>query len=424
MKFVDECQIEVRAGRGGDGVISFRREKKVPRGGPDGGDGGRGGNVFLRGESGLNTLVHLHQLKIIQAEQGSSGQSKNRTGASGQDLVVKVPLGTLVYERGKLVHDVVSSENYLVARGGVGGHGNARFKSARNPAPRLCENGRPGQKRRLDLSLKVLADVGLVGLPSVGKSSLLGRLSKAKAKVADYPFTTLVPQLGLVKVGDFSFVLADLPGLIAGASQGKGLGHAFLKHIQRTRVILHVLDLGQADDDLSKNYQTIRNELTSFDQRLADLPELVVANKSDCSGFEKRFKTLVQKLGPDQVLAVSAKTGAGLETLKARVTALLEKNRSTAQDQGEELALTIELEQTSEPTLVRRTGPNSFAVTGSEVEKVCQRIPLNSLDNIRRFNRKMRQLGVWDQLAKLAAKPGDSVSIFGHQLTWQSDPDL
>ncbi|WP_127942641.1 GTPase ObgE [Mycoplasma sp. ATU-Cv-703] len=423
MKFVDECQIEVRAGKGGDGIISFRREKKVPRGGPDGGDGGRGGNVFLKGDSGLNTLIHLHQLKIIQAEDGANGQSKNKTGAGGQDLYVKVPLGTLVYERGKLVHDIVKSENYLVAQGGTGGHGNARFKSARNPAPRLCENGRPGQKRRLDLSLKVLADVGLVGLPSVGKSSLLGRLSQAKAKVADYPFTTLVPQLGLVKVGDFSFVLADLPGLIAGASEGKGLGHAFLKHVQRTRVVLHVLDLGKDEGDWWKDYQTIRHELVSFDKRLANLPELVAANKSDCPGFEKRYQSLVQKLGPERVLALSAKTGAGLQTLKQRLANLLEKV-GPVQGSAEETDLVIELTDQTAPTQVRRIGPGSFSVTGSEVEKICQRIPLNSLDNIRRFNRKMRQLGVWDRLAKLGAKAGDNVKIFDHQLTWETDPDL
>lgn len=331
MKFVDEAVITVRAGNGGDGVVSFRREKFVPRGGPDGGDGGRGGSVYLEGEEGLGTLVDFRARALFRAPNGRPGSGANRTGASGEDLVIPVPLGTLVHdlEAGILLGEVVAhGERLMVARGGEGGYGNTRFKSSVERAPRRATPGRPGEERRLRLELRLLADVGLVGLPNAGKSSLLARISRAHPKIADYPFTTLTPQLGVAEDGERKWVAADVPGLVRGASHGVGLGLRFLNHLRRTRLLLHVVDLALPDEtEIDEHVRTIAGELAAFDPALARRPRWLVGNKTDRlteTETRARLGRLVA-LAPEgaRVFAVSAATGAGVAELVGAVTAAL-----------------------------------------------------------------------------------------------------
>lgn len=331
MKFVDEAIVIVRAGGGGDGVVSFRREKYIPRGGPDGGDGGRGGSVYLIGEEALGTLADFRARSLFRAEDGRSGGGNNRTGRSGSDLVIPVPLGTIVHdaETGFILGEViVHGERLLVARGGDGGLGNSHFKSSIERAPRKATPGRAGEERRLRLELRLLADVGLVGYPNAGKSSLLARLSRAHPKIADYPFTTLTPQLGVAQSGEHRWVAADVPGLIRGASRGAGLGLRFLNHLRRTRLLLHVIDLSLSDEgEILDRIQTIVEEIASFDPLLAIRPRWLVANKIDCLSAEDlrdRLSKLSQSLSPSVPLfAVSALTGSGVPALVDAVTSAL-----------------------------------------------------------------------------------------------------
>ncbi|HMM58908.1 MAG TPA: GTPase ObgE, partial [Candidatus Rifleibacterium sp.] len=286
MKFVDEVTIQVSSGSGGNGIVAFRREKFVPMGGPAGGDGGRGGDLIFEATDDLTTLYELSFTRIYKAEDGGHGQQKNMAGANGSDLTVKVPVGTLVYdlESGQLLIDLDhKGQREIIARGGRGGWGNARFATAVRRTPRIAEKGEPGKTLRLRLELKLLADVGLVGLPNAGKSTFLRAVSNARPKVADYPFTTLTPSLGIVKPeGLPSFCMADIPGLIEGAHQGTGLGTQFLRHIERTRVLLHLVDVSQLDmEDITRNYDVIMAELREFSEELADKPVVVAANKMD-----------------------------------------------------------------------------------------------------------------------------------------------
>lgn len=330
--FVDEARIYVEGGAGGNGCVAFRREKFVPRGGPAGGDGGRGGNVRLRADPGLSTLLDFHYRRHFRAGRGEHGSGNNRTGADGEDIVIPVPVGTVVRdaETGELLGDLVEpGQELVVARGGRGGWGNARFASPRNRAPRRAEPGQPGEARWLRLELKLLADAGLVGMPNAGKSSILARVSAARPKVADYPFTTLEPCLGVVAVpGGGSFVLADIPGLIEGAHAGKGLGHRFLRHVERTRVLVHVLDLGApAERDLYRDYVTINQELERYQPDLARRPQVVVANKVDLPGARERLEELRARLPGVAVRGVSALTGEGIPEMIGEVARLLARER-------------------------------------------------------------------------------------------------
>ncbi|MEP0826961.1 MAG: GTPase ObgE [bacterium] len=314
--FIDYAEIEVIAGHGGPGAISFRHEKYVPKGGPDGGNGGRGGSVIFRADSNLATLLDFRYKKIYRAENGQPGQGGLKTGRDGDDIVIRVPVGTLIInlETGQPIADLSQEgKEVLVARGGIGGRGNAQFKSSVNQAPRHAEKGRPGETVKIALELKLLADVGLVGLPNAGKSTLLSRLSDARPKIADYPFTTLVPNLGIVRLREFkSFVLADIPGIIEGAAEGKGLGIQFLKHIQRTRVIIYLIDIFTADD-IDKTLEILKNELYQFDRELLKRPHLVVLNKIDLLD-PKRLKAISKKVSPDYIFC-SAQSGAGIKEL-------------------------------------------------------------------------------------------------------------
>lgn len=341
MKFVDEATIRVQAGNGGHGALSFRREKYVERGGPDGGDGGNGGSVYIVADASMNTLADFRVARKFRAESGQGGAGRNRTGRSGDDLDVRIPCGTVVHDidTGEFICDLTEDgQRQKVAEGGCGGFGNARFKSSTNRAPRKTTNGTPGEARHLSLELKVLADVGLLGMPNAGKSTLIAAMSEAKPRIADYPFTTLHPNLGVVRVGRLqSFVMADVPGLIEGASGGAGLGIRFLKHLQRTRLLLHVVDIAPLDEsiDPADSVRAIKAELERFSDELAAMPRWLIINKIDLLAAEelqKRRDKLVAKLQWDgPVFEVSAATGEGTESLAQAVMRELERLLADAQ---------------------------------------------------------------------------------------------
>jgi GTP-binding protein len=329
MKFIDEAKIELHAGKGGDGAAHFRREKYIPRGGPDGGDGGRGGSVWARADRNVNTLIDYRFARIHRAENGARGLGKDRYGAAGRDIELRMPVGTVIRdeETGDLVADLAKDgERALLARGGQGGRGNIHFKSSINRAPRQFTRGEPGESRKLALELRVLADVGLLGLPNAGKSTFIRAVSSARPKVADYPFTTLSPSLGVVRVGEASFVIADIPGLIEGASEGAGLGHQFLRHLARTRVLLHIIDLTQ--DDPARDAKVIAAELKKYEQTLHKKPRWLVFNKIDAvEDADARIKKILGQLRWKRpwfkVAAISA-TGTG-EACKAIARELAKK---------------------------------------------------------------------------------------------------
>jgi len=325
MKFVDEAEIDVRSGKGGDGCVSFRRERYVPKGGPDGGDGGRGGSVILKADRQLSTLLDHRYTRHYHADNGRPGMGKDRYGAAGKDLTVQVPVGTLVYDRdtNQLLSDLDRHAAELVAaRGGAGGRGNLRFKTPTQRAPTKAEPGQPGEERRLRLELKLLADVGVVGFPNTGKSTLVSRISRAKPKIADYPFTTLVPTLGVVAAGDHdSFVIADVPGLIEGAHQGAGLGHRFLKHVERCRVLVHLLTWEPGEDPdphaLVKRFDSLEREMELFDPDLATKPRVIAISKIDLSEVRSILEAVTELLAPRKLplIPVSSVTGEGLDRL-------------------------------------------------------------------------------------------------------------
>ena len=342
--FIDEATIRVKAGDGGNGCVAFRREKFVPRGGPSGGDGGKGGDVIMESSERHNTLVHFRFNPEYKAQRGRHGEGSNKTGREGENVVLKVPVGTLVYdaETGEKVHDFSHpDERIIVARGGRGGRGNAQFATSTHQAPREHEEGRPGEERVLRLELKLLADVGLVGYPNVGKSTLISRISAARPKIADYPFTTLQPNLGVVVVGtppdDQSFVVADIPGLIEGAHDGAGLGTQFLRHIERTRLLVHLVDVSDASGrpDPVKDVEVIMGELGSFGAKLEQKPMIMVASKTDIANKDKlaKLKRYCKKRGL-QLFAISAVTGKGIEELKYAIAKMVQEVRTQPADEN------------------------------------------------------------------------------------------
>ncbi len=343
---VDQAEIHIRAGKGGDGCVSFRREKYIPRGGPDGGDGGDGGSVFVVARRHIETLLDFAGQHHWKAKNGQPGIGKNCAGPSAADLTIELPVGTLIHDRetGVLIKDLSTpDEPVCIAEGGKGGRGNARFASPTNQVPRQFEEGTPGQERSLSLELKLIADVGLVGLPNAGKSTLLSRLSKAKPKIADYPFTTLKPQLGIVELSDGRrFVMADIPGLIEGAHQGAGLGDEFLKHIERTRIVLHVVDIASdlATMAPEKAYATIRRELSKYSTALAEKPEIVAANKTDLCEDDDQAEDFAKSVG-SEVLPISAASGKGVGQLAERLWQLVRSEKDDIPAETEEVELPV-----------------------------------------------------------------------------------
>lgn len=316
MKFIDEAKVFIKSGDGGDGCLSFRREKYIEFGGPDGGNGGRGGNIYVQGVKGLNTLVDFRFQKHFRAKKGVHGAGRKRNGAAGKDIVLKLPLGTQIYEDDELIEDIVSIKKILLFEGGKGGLGNTNFKSSTNRAPRKITLGEKGYEADVVFKLKLIADTGLIGLPNAGKSSFMKKLTAAKTKVGDYPFTTIVPKLGVMRKGDSEKIIADIPGLIEGAHTGTGLGFQFLRHIERCTSIIHILDV--AEENVVSNYKTIRNELKSYNVDLKNKPEIVVLNKSDLLENEdiKKVKKSLMKITKNKVYIISTITNEGIDELK------------------------------------------------------------------------------------------------------------
>ncbi len=411
--FLDETLIKVAGGKGGDGVISFRREKYVPRGGPDGGDGGRGGHIILQVDEGLNTLAYFRNRKDFQASDGSAGRGGNKHGAQGKDLIIKVPPGTAVYnnETGALEADLKEpGQEYLLVRGGTGGKGNARFATSTNRAPRKAEKGEEGEYKEIRLELKLLAEVGLVGLPNAGKSTLLSKVSSSRPKIASYPFTTLQPMLGVVDYQEGTMVWADLPGLLEGAHKGVGLGHRFLKHIERTRVILFIIDgSGLAGHDPMEAINILEKELGNYSEGLIKRPRLLVINKADLVETRENLPAIEEELHKrtQDFCVISAATGEGLDILLEKVHVLLQE------------APVPEIERPAVKKAVMREEPpynivrenDRFTVQGGQAQKRIERTDFSSEESVQELLGWLKHKGLYEALQEKGIKEGDTVII-------------
>ena len=424
--FLDEVKIFVRSGDGGNGLVAFRREKYVPKGGPAGGDGGRGANVVFIVDEGLRTFMDYRYQKKFVAPNGENGMSKGMHGRKSKDLYLKVPPGTVIRDTdtGEVLADLVEHEQeVVVARGGRGGRGNCRFATPSNPAPEIAENGEPGEERNLTLELKLMADIGLVGFPSVGKSTLLSITSKAKPKIADYHFTTLAPNLGVVETKDHkSFVMADLPGLIEGASQGVGLGHQFLRHIERTKVIVHVVDMSATDGrDPYEDYKIINQELAEYNMRLLERPQVVVANKMDipvASENLKEFKKQLENDGEDvDIVEISAFTRSNIDNLLYKVSDILDNTDPNmlyeldTEEESMENRVLYKHKPKDETFKITRDDTGAYVVSGPGIERAFLMTDFNRDASVRRFAQQMRSMGVDDALRDRGCKNGDTVKI-------------
>lgn len=425
--FLDQVTIDVKAGKGGDGMVAFRREKYVPDGGPAGGDGGRGGDVILIVDEGLRTLMDFRFNRHFKAQPGENGMSKGMHGRGSEDTYVKVPQGTTVRdaETGALLGDLIENgQTLVVAKGGRGGRGNIRFASPRNPAPEIAENGEPGQERKIELELKVLADVGLVGFPSVGKSTLLSVISSARPKIGAYHFTTLVPNLGMVTTSDGrSFAAADLPGLIEGASQGVGLGTQFLRHIERTRVILHVIDMsGMEGRDPYEDYLAINKELSTYNLRLLERPQIIVANKMDMPDAQENLVKFKEQLNKEKedvfaddipVFPISGVTRQGLDALLNATADLLEVTPEFPlyEEELEEETVHYGFNPEGPEFQIDRDSDATWILSGEKIEKLFQMTNFDHDETVMRFARQLRGMGVDEALRARGAKDGDLVRI-------------
>ncbi|EHL73366.1 GTPase ObgE [Bacillus smithii] len=423
--FVDQVKIYVKGGDGGNGMVAFRREKYVPKGGPAGGDGGKGADVVFEVDEGLRTLMDFRYQRHFKAPRGENGMSKNQHGKNAEDMVVKVPPGTVVIDDDtkEVIADLTEhGQRVVVAKGGRGGRGNTRFATPANPAPEICEKGEPGEERYVVLELKLLADVGLVGFPSVGKSTLLSVVSRARPKIADYHFTTIVPNLGVVETEDGrSFVMADLPGLIEGAHQGVGLGHQFLRHIERTRVIVHVIDMSASEGrDPYEDYVTINNELKEYNLRLTERPQIIVANKMDIPEARENLKRFKEKLQEDYpVFPISAATREGIRELLFAIADKLEETPEFPLHDAEEKQgvhrVVYKYERPEEEFTITRDPDGAFVLSGAKIEKLFKMTDFTRDESIRRFARQMRSLGVDEALRAKGAKDGDTVRLLDYE---------
>lgn len=424
MKFIDQVSIYAAAGKGGDGVVAFRREAHVPKGGPAGGDGGKGGSIIFEATNSLTTLLDLRYNREYKARAGGNGMAKKMHGADADDMIIKVPVGTCVYneDNGKLLCDLVrDGQRVVVCKGGRGGRGNARFATSRNPAPTICERGEPGEAMDLKVELKLLADVGLVGFPSVGKSTLLSVVSKARPKIADYHFTTIVPNLGVVQVKDGrSFVMADLPGLIQGASLGKGLGHQFLRHIERCRVIVHIIDMaGSEGRDPYEDYLQINKELGDYNMGLLDRPQIIVANKMDLDDAEENLAAFQKKVGEDvKIYPIIAPIHEGIDQLLYAIADALDKAPLSVMEDEEDTVVYSFDEDDVPPFEIHQEKPGLWIVTGDRVERLVQMAALYTDDGFNRFARQIRNMGVDEGLRIAGAQDGDVVRIMDFEFTF------
>jgi GTP-binding protein len=436
---IDRAKINVRAGDGGNGSMSFRREKFAPKGGPDGGDGGRGGDVVLKVAPNITSLIEFQYNQKFAAGHGSQGLGRQKTGKSAPRLIIKVPAGTVVWDdyTDEVIADLTEDgETFRVAKGGRGGLGNIHFKTSTRQAPRIAELGEPGEERNLRLELRLIADVGLFGLPNAGKSTLLAASTRATPKIADYPFTTLEPNLGVVQIGGRSgpaFVMADIPGLIEGAAEGTGLGHDFLRHISRTAVLIHVLDAsgGLEGRDPLVDFETINNELRSYDAELADRPMLVALNKTDLTEAQERIPALEQAMHEVglRTFRISAATGQGVPALlEAAEMTLRESRENAVETQKPQERRIYTLDEAGERAFsVTRTGEDTFLVTGVAIERLTRMTNFDQLDSVDRYQRVLDRSGISNELERQGVEPGDTVTIADKELTWGEEfelPDL
>ena len=422
--FVDEVTIKVEAGKGGDGCTAFRREKYVVYGGPYGGNGGHGADIIFKVDEGLHTLLDLRYQKEIKGPKGENGRGKNQHGKGADPVIVKVPLGTVItdLDTGFIIADLKhKNDEVVVAKGGRGGRGNTAFKTQTNTAPNYSENGEEGEKRTLKVEIKLLADVGLVGLPSVGKSTIISMVSKSKPKIAAYHFTTLKPNLGVTRATNGkTFVLADLPGLIEGASKGEGLGDKFLRHIERTRVILHVLDMaGVEGRDPYQDYLLINKELEAFNPKLLERPMVILANKMDIEGAEDNLNYFKTKVKDKKIFAISAFNNKGLQEVIDYLSELLEtlKEENLYEDEAFESHVLYKFKE-EEPYTIEKEDDHTFVIKGEEVEKIFKRTKFTD-EGIVRFAKKMRKMGVDERLEELGAQDGDMVKILDFYFEYQ-----
>lgn len=421
--FIDETNIKVIAGSGGDGCTAFRREKYVEMGGPFGGNGGKGSDIIFKVDTGLHTLVDLRYMKTIKGKKGENGSGKNMDGKSADDIIIKVPQGTVVsdFDTGLIIADLKEKDDMVVvAKGGRGGRGNTAFKTLANPAPNFSENGEPGEERILKVELKLLADVGLVGLPSVGKSTFLSKVSKATPKIADYHFTTLSPNLGVVKtVDNRSFVMADLPGLIEGASQGVGLGDKFLRHIERTKVIAHIIDMsGLEGRDPFNDYQVINKELENFSPKLLKKPMVVIANKMDMPEAKKNLEEFKKKVNVE-VYPISAITSSNLNEVLIKLADLVDKEPNTPlYDEETYLSHVLYKFEEEKPFTIEKEN-DTYIIRGKNVEKMFRMTNFQSDEGIERFIRQLRKLGIDEELEKMGIEEGSIVKILDYEFEYR-----
>ncbi len=419
--FVDQIEIYVRAGKGGDGLVHFRREKYIPRGGPDGGDGGKGGDVIFEVKATLNTLSAFRPNQKFIAENGINGGPQQMTGRNGKDLIIPVPPGTMIFdaESGELLGDLTQpGQRLTVCKGGRGGRGNQHFATASNQAPRTAERGEPGEERRLRLELKLIADIGLIGVPNAGKSTLLAALTNARPKIAPYPFTTLEPNLGVAHIDDeTTLVLADIPGLIEGAHSGAGLGHDFLRHIQRTRVLIHLLD-GLSPDPLA-DFSQINSELALFDPHLARKPQIVALNKIDQPEVQERFPALQKEMKKRKIELVPVSALARTNTRELLLKAA-QKLAETPPLEEQEAPMPVYRPQADERQFeIIREGANEWRITGAAIERAASMTYWEHDGSVRRFQKLIEKLGVDEALRQAGVQEGDTVAIGDFELEWQ-----
>ena len=422
--FIDEVKMKLVAGKGGDGCTSFRREKYVPMGGPDGGSGGKGGDIVFEVDNNLTTLIDLKYHKIMKAQKGENGKGKNMRGRNAPDIIIKVPGGTTIYDEdtglvlADLTHD---KEQAIIAHGGRGGRGNTAFATHEKPAPEFSELGEPGEIRYIKCELKVIADVGLVGMPSVGKSTLLASVSKANPKIAAYHFTTLSPNLGVVTLKDRrTFILADLPGMIEGASEGVGLGTKFLKHASRTRILAHVIDMaGTEGRDPINDYEVIRKEIVRYSDTLANKREIIVANKMDMPSFKENYERFEAKYPDKEIFPISAMTREGLEPLLLHLRNTLDeiKVENIYNDDEYESTIVYRFQNEKPYTITKEDG--IWVLKGEEIEKLFKMTRFTEDEAVIRFGRKLKGMGIDDELERLGAKPGDEVQILDYIFEWK-----
>lgn len=421
--FIDEVIVELYAGNGGNGCMAFRREKYIPMGGPFGGNGGNGSDIIFEVDEGLNTLIDLRYNRIIKGNKGANGEGKAKNGKNAEDVIVKVPPGTVItdLDTNLIIADLTKKgDKVVVASGGRGGRGNIAFATRSNPAPNFAENGEPGEYKKVRVELKLLADVGLVGLPSVGKSTIISKISASKPKIAAYHFTTLTPNLGVVKVDSRAFVVADLPGLIENASLGEGLGDRFLKHIERTRVIAHVVDMsGIEGRNPYDDYVLIRKELGNFNKSILEKPEIVIANKMDMPESLEHLKEFKEKVKNVPIFEVAAISNEGLHEVLVTLADMLDKIEK--QPLYEETKFESHILYTfkkEKPFTITKEG-NTWVVTGKEVEKLLRMTKFSTDEAVKRFTNKLRKMGIDDKLKEMGAVTGDNVRILDLEFDYE-----